>query len=135
VEGGRGRERAYLDLWSGGEENRSPKRLSPEPRANGAGGVGEEGARGVQDGDAKRMRGEKHLEASTHGCTAARERMGTNDSRSNGQENFADVDACGSRFSFCFHNKEMCASRDSCYHQRWKTSSWRCMSGVHTAEQ
>jgi hypothetical protein len=69
--GRRGRERAYLDLWSGGGGNRSAKRLSPEPRASrggwGLGGAEEEGARDVQDGDAEKMRGEKHLEASTHG--------------------------------------------------------------------
>jgi hypothetical protein len=36
----------------------------------GAGGVWEEdGARGMQDRDAETMRGEKHLESSTHGCT------------------------------------------------------------------
>jgi hypothetical protein len=37
LEGGRGRERAYLDLWSVGGENWSPKQLSPKPRATGGG--------------------------------------------------------------------------------------------------
>jgi hypothetical protein len=35
---GRGREHAYLVLWSAGGGSRSPKRLSPEPRASGGGG-------------------------------------------------------------------------------------------------
>jgi hypothetical protein len=105
VEGGRGRERAYLDLCGAGGGNQSSKRLSPEPQASGGGwGFGEEGARDVREGDAERMRGVviwKHLH------TNAQERMGTNDPQSNGQENFVDVGACGSRFPFCFINKEI----------------------------
>jgi hypothetical protein len=34
---GRGRQRADLHLWSPGGGIRSPKRLSPEPRASGGG--------------------------------------------------------------------------------------------------
>jgi hypothetical protein len=59
----------------------------------------------VKEEDTERIRGEKNhlLEASTHG---AREKMPPmiNDRTT---KKFADVDDCGSRFPFCFNNKEI----------------------------
>jgi hypothetical protein len=93
-----GRERTYMDFWTADGGNRSPKRLSPEPRVS----VGFRGGGSARCAGTESARREESSPGSIY--TDARERIGTNDARSNDQENFADVDACENRFPFCFNN-------------------------------
>jgi hypothetical protein len=103
----RGRERAYPNLWSTGGGNRCPK-------ANVAGACGRAREGGVLG------RREREMWMKETQWTGMREETpprsiytrwsgenATNGPRSNGQEIFADVDACGSGNPFCFNNKEI----------------------------
>jgi hypothetical protein len=70
LEGGRGRERAYLTFGASAERTGVQSSCRRSRERPGEGGVwGEVGARDVKEGSAERMRGEKNcnLEASTHG--------------------------------------------------------------------
>jgi hypothetical protein len=87
---------------------REPK--SKEAVAGSAGKRGRVGFGRRREHEVCRMetrRGCEERSTRKHLHTAARERIGTNDPRSNSQENFADVDACESIFPFCFNNKEI----------------------------
>jgi hypothetical protein len=65
----KGRERAYLVLWSAGGGSRSPKRLSSEPRASGGGwGFGGGGGR-VRCAGRRHEEENRQLEAYTHRST------------------------------------------------------------------
>jgi hypothetical protein len=114
------RELAYLDLWNAGGENCIPKQLSPKPRASGGewglgGGGSTRYAGSRRREDAWRL--ERRTVAWKHLHTAALDTgrewktqttIERPKLRSNGQNFFADVDACGSRFPLCFNNnKEM----------------------------
>jgi hypothetical protein len=108
---GRGREEGEGARLPGPLERRWRE---PECKAAVAGAVGKQGRVGFGRRREREMcrtetqRGCEERSTWKHLHTAARKRTGTDDLRSNGQGNFADVDAYGSRFPFCFNNKEIC---------------------------